>query len=91
MNMEKQFLSSKKKILNKIRIILLWNLWGHCLFSDALHLEDIKAVVLDYNWRDVKAKKIIDIPDVKKDLLNLMKEYLLPHIHNTKCKIAILW
>jgi hypothetical protein len=24
-------------------------------------------------------------------LLNLMKEYLLPHIHNTKCKIAILW
>lgn len=57
---------------------------------NALHLDDIKAVVLDYNWRDVKAKKIIDIPDIKKDLLNLMKEYLLPHIHNTKCKIAIL-
>ncbi|XP_052087457.1 protein CMSS1-like [Mytilus californianus] len=56
----------------------------------ALHPDVIKAVVLDFNWRDVKSKRIIDIPDVKGDLLNLMKDYLIPHINNSKCKIGIL-
>lgn len=59
-------------------------------FSEALHLEELRAIVLDYNWRDTKSKRIIDIPDVKTDLLNLMKEFLLPHIINSKCQIGIL-
>lgn len=63
-----------------------------CLLSilEALHPDVIKAVVLDFNWRDVKSKRIIDIPDVKGDLLNLMKDYLIPHINSSKCKIGIL-
>ncbi|KAK3084721.1 hypothetical protein FSP39_018004 [Pinctada imbricata] len=56
----------------------------------ALHLDSLFSVVLDWNWRDVKLKRMTDIPDVRKDLLLLLQTHVIPHVHHTKCKIGIL-
>lgn len=63
----------------------------HCHVSGSLHLDSVKSIVLDWNWRDKKFKRMTDIVDTQKDLMLLLQTYLIPHIHASKCKIGILW
>lgn len=63
----------------------------HCHVSGSLHLDSVKSIVLDWNWRDKKFKRMADIVDTRKDLMLLLQTYLIPHIHASKCKIGILW
>ncbi|KAL8611452.1 hypothetical protein ACOMHN_014507 [Nucella lapillus] len=60
------------------------------LESGSLKLKQTHAVVLDWNWRDIKLKRMADIPDVRRDLTKLLKEHFVDHIKNTTCRIAIL-
>ena len=47
-------------------------------------------MVLDWNWRDVKLKRMVDIPDVRRDLTVLLKEFVVDRVKCTPCRIAIL-
>ncbi|XP_061177331.1 protein CMSS1-like [Saccostrea echinata] len=58
--------------------------------NGSLHLDSVKSVVLDWNWRDKKFKRMADIIDLRKDLVVLLQTYIIPHIHANKCKIGIL-
>nr|XP_011413518.2 uncharacterized protein C3orf26 homolog [Crassostrea gigas] len=60
------------------------------LKSGSLHLDSVKSIVLDWNWRDKKFKRMTDIVDTRKDLMLLLQTSLIPHIHASKCKIGIL-
>ncbi|XP_069125299.1 uncharacterized protein C3orf26 homolog [Argopecten irradians] len=58
--------------------------------SGALHLDNVVAVVLDWNWRDVKSKRMVDIPEIRGHLMEFMKDYMIPHISKHSCKIGML-
>ncbi|KAJ8314892.1 hypothetical protein KUTeg_007042 [Tegillarca granosa] len=60
------------------------------LKDNSLHLKNVKTIVVDWNWRDIKSKRLIDIPEIKKDFMMLLQTFLIPHVHNTKCKIGLL-
>ncbi|XP_005097782.1 protein CMSS1 [Aplysia californica] len=56
----------------------------------ALHIESLVGVVLDWNWRDQKLKRLVDIPEVRGDLMTLLREHLLETVHGSPCKFALL-
>ncbi|XP_062577120.1 protein CMSS1-like [Saccostrea cucullata] len=58
--------------------------------NGSLHLDSVKSVVLDWNWRDKKFKRMADIIDLRIDLMVLLQTFIIPHIHANKCKIGIL-
>lgn len=39
------------------------------VFSDGLSLNSLKYLILDWNWRDQKLRRMIDIPEVQYDHL----------------------
>ncbi|XP_046553973.1 uncharacterized protein C3orf26 homolog isoform X1 [Haliotis rubra] len=63
---------------------------GALIKSGSLKLDNLRYVIVDWNWRDIKFKRITDIPEVKKDFLELCKTHLIPHIRDSSCKIGIL-
>ncbi|XP_076466631.1 uncharacterized protein C3orf26 homolog [Babylonia areolata] len=60
------------------------------LESGSLKLDHVHAVVLDWNWRDIKLKRMVDVPDVRRDLTLLLKEHAVQHVTNTPCRVALL-
>ncbi|KAK7107199.1 uncharacterized protein C3orf26 homolog [Littorina saxatilis] len=60
------------------------------LEAGCLKLSSLHGIVLDWNWRDVKMKRMVDIPDVRRDLTLLLKEHALHKVKQTPCRIAIL-
>ncbi|KAK7503178.1 hypothetical protein BaRGS_00005443 [Batillaria attramentaria] len=60
------------------------------LQAGSLKLDNMLALVLDWNWRDVKLKRMVDIPDVKRDLTQLLRDFVVENVKNSHCKIAIL-
>ncbi|XP_071955374.1 protein CMSS1-like [Antedon mediterranea] len=58
--------------------------------QDALDITAVKYVILDWNFRDLKKRRMVDIPEIKKDLLNFLKDNVLPTILNgSRLKIGI--
>ncbi|ELU11502.1 hypothetical protein CAPTEDRAFT_193913 [Capitella teleta] len=49
------------------------------LDSGALKMNSVKFIVFDWSNRDSKLRRMIDIPEVKKDLCALLKKYFVPH------------
>ncbi|XP_053312912.1 protein CMSS1 [Spea bombifrons] len=45
--------------------------------QDGLSLSSLKYIVLDWNWRDQKLRRMMDIPEVKKETLELLEGGLL--------------
>ncbi|XP_078513863.1 protein CMSS1 isoform X2 [Lissotriton helveticus] len=41
--------------------------------QDGLTLESLKYLVLDWNWRDQKLRRMMDIPEVKKETIELLE------------------
>ncbi|XP_025097805.1 protein CMSS1-like [Pomacea canaliculata] len=60
------------------------------LKAGCLKMDSVQAVVLDWNWRDVKLKRLVDIPDVRKDLVQLLRDFIIDTVHNTQCKIGLM-
>lgn len=61
------------------REIWICHITTECLlfFPDSLSLTALKYVILDWNWRDQKLRRLVDIPEVQRN--NLLKQ--LPFIH----------
>ncbi|XP_041353833.1 protein CMSS1-like [Gigantopelta aegis] len=55
-----------------------------------LKLNNLVAIVIDWNWRDIKFKRLVDIPEIKKYLLELFKDSLSAHVQSSACKIGLL-
>lgn len=55
----------------------------------SLSLKHTKLVMLDWNWRNVKLKRMVDIPDIKKSLFDLLKNSIIPACKSDHVKIAI--
>jgi len=71
--------------LNTILQLNTLNFTGH------LQLEDVSAVVVDWNWRDMKKRRLVDVPEIRAELASLLKSYLIPNMKlHLKCKIGML-
>ncbi|XP_078618142.1 protein CMSS1-like isoform X2 [Branchiostoma floridae x Branchiostoma japonicum] len=46
--------------------------------EDALRLDHVRCVVLDWTYRDVKLRRLCDIPEVRDDLFQLLRKHLIP-------------
>lgn len=51
-------------------------------FPDSLSLTGLKYVIFDWNWRDQKLRRLVDIPEVQRN--NLFKTVAL-HTQLTSC------
>ncbi|XP_071506863.1 protein CMSS1-like [Diadema antillarum] len=62
-----------------------------CLLeSGAVTLDDTKYVILDWNWRDAKLRRFVDIPELKRDLFELLRKHLIPAASRGKVKFGLL-
>jgi len=59
------------------------------LKDDLLSLEHTKFVILDWNWRDIKLKRMIDIPEVCASLILLIRDHILPSCKNSNSRIGL--
>ncbi|BFZ09828.1 hypothetical protein BsWGS_12867 [Bradybaena similaris] len=55
-----------------------------------LQLESLIAVVLDWNWRDTKLKRMTDIPEVRQDVVMLLKDFVIEAVKGSSCRLALL-
>jgi len=59
------------------------------LQNGSLKTSRLKYVILDWTWRDQKLRRMIDIPEVRGELINLLKEYIFPLAKASKLKIGL--
>nr|XP_018667799.1 protein CMSS1-like isoform X1 [Ciona intestinalis] len=59
------------------------------ILQDALSLEHTRAFVIDWNWRDVKLKRLIDIREARASLMNLLKDCVIPACKKHHVKIGL--
>nr|XP_057938054.1 protein CMSS1 isoform X2 [Doryrhamphus excisus] len=57
--------------------------------KDGLDLQALRYLVLDWNWRDQKLRKMIDIPEIKLDLIKLLETGVLGQCKADKVKIGL--
>ncbi|CAL8341689.1 unnamed protein product [Boreogadus saida] len=57
--------------------------------KEGLSLQSLTHLVLDWNWRDVKYRRMADIPEVKVDLLKLLDTGALKGCREGKVKIGL--
>ncbi|XP_032828491.2 protein CMSS1 isoform X1 [Petromyzon marinus] len=56
---------------------------------DGMTLDSLKYLVLDWNWRDQKLRRLIDIPEVKTDVLELLQKFIIPTARRSSAKIGL--
>ncbi|XP_033843385.1 protein CMSS1 [Periophthalmus magnuspinnatus] len=44
--------------------------------KEGLNLQALRYIVLDWNWRDQKLRRMVDIPEIKLDLMNLLEKII---------------
>ncbi|XP_041128325.1 protein CMSS1-like isoform X4 [Polyodon spathula] len=57
--------------------------------QDGLSLKALKYVVLDWNWRDQKLRRMADIPEVKLDMLKLLEGGIAQACQAGSVKLAL--
>ncbi|XP_063743351.1 protein CMSS1 isoform X2 [Eleginops maclovinus] len=57
--------------------------------KDGLSLKALKYVVLDWNWRDQKLRRMVDVPEVKLDFMKLLENGILNGCKEDKVKIGL--
>lgn len=57
--------------------------------KEGLTLESLSHLVLDWNWRDVKSRRMADIPEIKLDLLKLLDSGAIRGCREGKVKIGL--
>ena len=58
--------------------------------TDSLKLENVKRVVIDWSWRELKMRRLIDMPDVRSQLFDLLKTSIIPRLKEGNCKLALM-
>jgi len=48
------------------------------LFEGHMTLEFTKLLVLDWNWRDIKLKRMVDQREIREPLAEIFFKYLIP-------------
>jgi len=62
-----------------------------CLIENgALKLDHVKYVVLDWSDRDVKLQRLMDIKEVRSDVVALMIKHIIPKLRTGSAKIGLL-
>ncbi|XP_067897111.1 protein CMSS1 isoform X2 [Heterodontus francisci] len=56
---------------------------------DGLSLQSLKYVILDWNWRDQKLRRLMDIPEVKQETLKLLETSVIPACKSGSVKLGI--
>lgn len=51
---------------------------GLLLSHESLKLDACRVIALDWSYRDPKKRRLIDIPEVRKDVMELFKKYFIP-------------
>ncbi|KAM6978215.1 protein CMSS1 isoform 2-T2 [Tautogolabrus adspersus] len=54
-----------------------------------LNLQALRYVVLDWNWRDQKLRRMVDIPEIKLDFMKLLESGILSGCKEEKVKIGL--
>lgn len=57
--------------------------------TGSLKTSRMKYVILDWTWRDKKLRRMIDIPEVRGELINLLKDFIFPLAKASKLKIGL--
>ncbi|XP_037343870.1 protein CMSS1 [Pungitius pungitius] len=57
--------------------------------KEGLSLHALKYVVLDWNWRDQKLRRMVDVPEIKLDLMKLLEGGILKRCKEDKVKIGL--
>ncbi|XP_067371209.1 protein CMSS1 isoform X1 [Channa argus] len=56
---------------------------------EGLSLRALKYLILDWNWRDQKLRRMVDVPEVKLDLIKLLESGILNGCKEDKVKIGL--
>ncbi|XP_031436070.2 protein CMSS1 isoform X1 [Clupea harengus] len=57
--------------------------------KDGLSLEAVKYLILDWNWRDQKCRRMVDVPEVKVEMFKLLESGILPRCRDGDTKIGL--
>ncbi|XP_076602677.1 protein CMSS1 isoform X2 [Chaetodon auriga] len=57
--------------------------------KEGLNLRPLRHLVLDWNWRDQKLRRMVDIPEVKLDFMKLLESGVLKACKEDKVKIGL--
>ncbi|XP_032385150.1 protein CMSS1 isoform X2 [Etheostoma spectabile] len=57
--------------------------------KEGLGLQALRYVVLDWNWRDQKLRRMVDVPEVKLDFMKLLENGILNGCKEDKIKIGL--
>ncbi|XP_058478159.1 protein CMSS1 [Solea solea] len=57
--------------------------------NDGLNLQSLKYMVLDWNWRDQKLRRMVDIPEVKLDFMKMLESGILKGCKEGKIKVGL--
>uniref|UniRef100_A0A8C8J6U5 Protein CMSS1 n=1 Tax=Oncorhynchus tshawytscha TaxID=74940 RepID=A0A8C8J6U5_ONCTS len=57
--------------------------------KEGLTLPPLRFLVLDWNWRDQKLRRMVDVPEVKGDLLKLLDMGILKGCREGKVKVGL--
>ncbi|XP_074550594.1 protein CMSS1 isoform X2 [Halichoeres trimaculatus] len=57
--------------------------------KEGLNLCALRYLVLDWNWRDQKLRRMVDIPEIKLDFMNLLESGILSGCKEGKIKIGL--
>jgi len=57
----------------------------------ALRLRHLRYIILDWNFKDEKQRRLIDVPETRTDLMELFAKHLIPFlVQREKCKILLM-
>ncbi|KAG7467482.1 hypothetical protein MATL_G00154290 [Megalops atlanticus] len=57
--------------------------------KDALTLQALRFLVLDWNWRDQKLRRMVDVPEVKNDMLKLLEAGVMKGCQEGTVKLGL--
>ncbi|KAJ8410024.1 hypothetical protein AAFF_G00210650 [Aldrovandia affinis] len=57
--------------------------------KDGLSLQALRFLVLDWNWRDQKLRRMVDVPEVKTDLLKLLEAGIMKGCQEGAFKLGL--
>ncbi|XP_070832571.1 protein CMSS1 isoform X2 [Chaetodon trifascialis] len=57
--------------------------------KEGLNLRPLRHLVLDWNWRDQKLRRMVDIPEIKLDFMKLLESGVLKACKEDKVKIGL--
>uniref|UniRef100_UPI00358DDF87 protein CMSS1 isoform X3 n=1 Tax=Myxine glutinosa TaxID=7769 RepID=UPI00358DDF87 len=54
-----------------------------------LKTSSLQYVVIDWNWQDQKLRRLVDIPELKVELFELFRSFVIPLVHTNSTCIAL--